>query len=323
MGTVKCLDGKRDFFGISTVVRNIEKGSKNKVAEYKINKRDCKEFGLNIAIRTNLKPSVYSSETVKRRTEAILSRAMSDAKISPKIHGVIKKPGEIYSYAMDMMDGDLVDLFTKSRSKETVKSKVEERLKKLFQRMAKMGLYCIDIKLENAVYKTVKGKTDIRLIDFEPSWCEKIEVLLKENPVLLKDFRKRKDKERLVGNVMMFIFLVNSEDNRVKLGLKSPFFGSYFANMSMTDIDALGVLLNKMKTNGGEWIEPIYIMNHYHKKPIIGRRVIDYLNFIKKLKRFAFGNTRSPIWKKCPKGKILNPFSNRYVLRTGKIGREL
>jgi len=293
-GTIRCLDGKKDFFTVSGFVRGLEEGGQNKVVKYKINNPKCKEFGTGIVIRSNLKPSISKRETDKRHIEAILSKAMSDAKIAPKIHGVIIKPGAIYSYAMDEMDGDLVDLFEMSSSKENDKRAIELKLKSLFQRMAKMDLYCIDVKLGNAVYKKAQGTTDIRLIDFDPSWCEKIEVLIKLNPTLLKDFRNRSDRVRLVSNVMMFIFLVNSERLRLSLGLKSPFFGSYFAKMGMDDINAIGLLLNVMKSRGSRTLDPIYIMKHYHKKPLIGSQVIDYLNFLKKLKRSTNVNTQSP-----------------------------
>jgi len=326
-GKVNCLDenlDENDFFKVASFVKHLGDGTSNIVSAYKVDNQECQEFGIHVAIRENKDFPSSPSDENDRRKEAIITKEMSDAKISPKLYRVIKKSGGKYTYIMEMMDGNLFDLFRKFPiTRENLKKQVEAKLLELFQKMAKTGLYCIDLKLHNVVYKLGNGDgdVDIRLIDFDTEWCEKLEVIIMKNGYLLGKFRSRTDKEHVLANVMLLLFLVNSEYSRSFLGLNAPFMESYFAKLKADDIDAMGSLLKELEISDGNLLDPIIMMNHY--SPGIGTKVKDFLNFIKRLKRSAFGNTQSPNRKKFPQGKILNPKSNRWVLRTGKIGRDL
>jgi len=208
-------------------------------------------------------------QTKKRlsRTEALLfskelefATLLGKKKIGPRIYWGGTDKGGRGIMVMERLQGDLFDIIIQHKiSQQKVEDVVGQKLKEL----ANVGIFCTDLKFENAAANyTTDGKMDIRLIDFDASFCARTGRL--NVPTVTKNTSLSMKKVLTVA--MMIIFSGNMESRRKSFfeGSKRPLFASVISKERLDILHAAMDIIDYAETCPPyDFGNPIGVINSY------------------------------------------------------------
>lgn len=172
--------------------------------------------------------------------EMNMSCSLADNDISPRIffYGITSQ-----GYGFDVMRKyNDVERSTVSRQD------YENQIVKLLNKMAQMGIYCVDVKMDNTVVKKMGRKFDVKLIDFSSDWC----------------YRRVYKQTDIIFFSMILLFSMITEltspNARIRKFPGKPLLYKYIKNMDSTTKKEV---FKFMKGRGDEGVE---IITSYAKK---------------------------------------------------------
>lgn len=155
--------------------------------------------------RSPIEATTTRQEYLDAEAEANLTCYLSASKVTPQVLVVMKAHINSqtvgFFYLSEKYDGDMWSFFGQENRKLTSKQEVE--FTRLFEELASLGCFCVDLKPSNSVYKVMPdGSIDFKLIDWGVDFCE------------IRMDKKVKENKELFAVVMMILYSVAAEELR-------------------------------------------------------------------------------------------------------------